>query len=107
MINITEEQPIRLQDATRILAGRGGRPVHFSTVLRWCLKGCRGLSGEVVRLEALRIGGAWCTSKEAIQRFAERLTGDFATESPHTPRSPGRRERDSARAAKALEKIGI
>jgi hypothetical protein len=36
---------------------RRDRPVHASTVHRWRHPGVNG-----VRLEAVRIGGSWCTS---------------------------------------------
>lgn len=49
---------------------RQGRPVHVSTIHRWRKPGVNG-----VRLEAIRIGGAWHTSWEAFQRFCERLSG--------------------------------
>ncbi|MEK6236566.1 MAG: DUF1580 domain-containing protein [Planctomycetales bacterium] len=43
--------------------------MHPSTIHRWRDPGLRG-----VRLEAIRIGGAWHTSMEAFQRFCEALT---------------------------------
>jgi hypothetical protein len=49
--------------------GRGGRPVHLLTVLRWIRQGVRG-----VRLEALKLGGRWVTSREALARFMARLS---------------------------------
>ena len=50
---------------------------HIGTVLRWILTGLKSPAGELVRLEGIRIGGKWLTSKEAMQRFAERLTPDL------------------------------
>ncbi|HCS54729.1 DUF1580 domain-containing protein [uncultured Rubinisphaera sp.] len=43
--------------------------VHVSTVHRWRNSGLKG-----IRLEALRIGGAWCTTWEAFARFCAQLT---------------------------------
>lgn len=54
--------------------GRRGRHVSLSCALRWTLNGVRLPSGEIVRLEAIRLGGRWLTSIEALQRFAERQT---------------------------------
>jgi hypothetical protein len=48
---------------------RRNRPVHVSTIHRWRDPGLRG-----IRLEAVRIGGAWHTSWEAFSRFCDRLT---------------------------------
>jgi hypothetical protein len=80
----------------------------MSCVLRWVLTGTRALDGRVVRLEAIRLGGRWLTSIEALQRFAETLTPTF-NEFGHAPapRPPRKRQRASERAAKQLSKIGI
>jgi hypothetical protein len=44
---------------------------------------------------------------EAIERFLLALTPDFDDASAPAPRSPGKRERDSERAARELDRIGI
>jgi hypothetical protein len=63
-----------LTQAARLLpSGRNGRPVHVSTLLRWILRGVSTLAGPV-RLEALRAGGRWFTSAEALRRFSQRVT---------------------------------
>ena len=57
---------------------RRGRPVHVSTIHRWRGTGVRG-----IRLDAVRIGGAWHTSWEAFARFCEALTAlESGTEQP-------------------------
>jgi hypothetical protein len=50
--------------------GRNDRPTHVSTLLRWILHGTK----DGVRLEAIRVGGRWVTSREACERFSARLT---------------------------------
>ena|SRR5437016_13994703 len=107
MIDITNEQTLRLAEAARIVGkGRGGKPLHESTVLRWILRGVPGPDGERVRLEGLRLGGHWITSREAIQRFAEALTPDLGA-APRLARSPTARKRSSEAAGRRLEKLGI
>jgi hypothetical protein len=70
MIDVGTEQLTTLaQLARRIPCRRNARPVHPSTVHRWRSPGIRG-----IRLECLKIGGAWHTSMEAFQRFCERLS---------------------------------
>jgi hypothetical protein len=70
MIQIASDQLITFaQLAKRIPRRRNERPVHPSTIHRWRSPGLRG-----VRLECIRIGGAWHTSIEAFQRFCERLS---------------------------------
>lgn len=48
---------------------RGGAPLHVGTLHRWRAKGLRG-----VRLEAVRLGGGWYTSVEALMRFFARIS---------------------------------
>jgi hypothetical protein len=43
-------------------------PVDGALVRRWLIHGVRG-----VRLEGLRRGGRWFTSREALERFFDRL----------------------------------
>lgn len=42
----------------------GGRPIHYTTASRWAARGVAG-----VRLEVLFIGGAICSTRQAIERF--------------------------------------
>ena len=76
VIDIHHEQLISLAQAARLRPrGRRGRPLHPSTIYRWISRGIRG-----IRLEATRFGGTFYTSREAMQRFADRLTaGSLAT----------------------------
>jgi hypothetical protein len=77
-------------------------------LLRWILTGARAPSGELVKLEGMRIGGRWMTSKEALQRFGERLTPRLEhLDNSTRPRTPLRREQASKRAERLLEKTGI
>ena len=95
MIDLANETTLSLTQAARLLpAGRGGRPMTLSGILRWILKGARSPGGQVVRLDAVRLGGRWVTSKQAIQRFAEALTPTFSDTRGSTggttiPLSPG------------------
>jgi hypothetical protein len=107
MIDLSSESTLSLAQAARLLpAGRKGRPVTLSCVLRWVLRGAKAPDGKVVRLEALRLGGRWLTSREALQRFAERLTPQVESQS-QLPRTPDQRQRASERAAKQLERLRI
>jgi hypothetical protein len=55
-------------EITRKLKSENGRPMHISTLARWRQAGIRG-----VRLEAIRLGGRWATSLEAVDRFITAL----------------------------------
>jgi len=103
MIDVNTEQLISLSEALRILPpGRRNKRPHLSTILRWIWHGVDG-----VKLEACRIGGRWLTSKQALQRFSEALTPDAADTAPAVPRAPATRQRESDRAGRALDKVGI
>jgi hypothetical protein len=107
MIDFETEPPINLATAARqIPPARNGKKTHVGTILRWIMSGAKRPDGEKVRLEAIRVGGRWFTSHEALKRFAEALTPSFGDTTP-TPATPGKRRRAAERAAKELEKVGI
>lgn len=69
-INVETETLIPLAQLARSLPRRrSNRPVAPSTVHRWRMNGLDG-----VRLEAVKVGGSWHTTREAFQRFCDRLT---------------------------------
>jgi hypothetical protein len=108
MIDLSTESPISLNEAARsVPPSRSAKRTHLSTILRWILKGAKAPSGEIVKLEALRLGGKWITTREALQRFAEALTPDLQAEPPQSPRSSTARQSASQRAAQELDRIGI
>lgn len=74
-IDWSKERVLTFKEAAASLPQLRGRKVHVGTVYRWSSRGLRG-----VRLETIRIGGTVCTSREALQRFFARLSGDAVTE---------------------------
>jgi hypothetical protein len=107
-VDLQNETVIRLADVGRHLPpGRRGRPVSLSCALRWVLDGVKSPAGEVVRLEAARVGGRWLTSVEALQRFADRQTPSVDGTPIVTPRSVSARRRAAERAGQELERVGI
>ena len=106
MINLSTESTLSLRDAAKLLPpGRLGRPASFQCLLRWVLDGARAPDGQLVKLEALRLGGRWVTSKEALQRFADSLTA--RSDKPVSTRTPRQRRRAAEKAERELEKLGI
>jgi len=76
MIDLASEHVVPLTEAGQHLpALHGGRRPHISTLHRWATVGFHG-----VRLETIKVGAARCTSREALQRFVERLTEATAQE---------------------------
>ena len=96
-INITEEDLVTFKELARSLPRRReNRPVHYATIHRWRSRGLKG-----IRLEAVRVGGAWHTSWEAFRRFCDHLTA--AESQPNVPfAKPGNRSSHKA-AEKALD----
>ena len=64
MIDMQKEKVYSLSQSAKIVPSLDGKPIHTSTLWRWCKKGLKG-----VRLEYIRIGTRICTSKEALSRF--------------------------------------
>jgi hypothetical protein len=90
------ESLISIPDACEIIPGRP----HLATVYRWMVKGVRG----GIRLETALVGGRRFTSREAIQRFVDRLSGERG-DAVHV-RTPRQRQRAAAKANDELAKAG-
>jgi hypothetical protein len=108
VIDLTSESTLSLSEAAKLLPPRrrGARPTS-SCILRWILDGAKSPSGDRVHLEAVRLPSGWITSREALQRFVERLTPQLDGNHGPPPRSPSKRQRASERAAQELERLGI
>ena len=105
-----DETILSLADAASELPRRRrGRKPHVSTLYRWMTSGCRG-----VVLEFIQVGGTRCTSREALQRFFERLseTRQLGTVGERQPgplagrRTLAQRQRESAEAGRKLAERG-
>lgn len=96
MIDLAAENLTPLRDVPRCLPLRpNGKRLHISAVYRWTLRGIKG-----VVLETVRIGGTTYTSREALQRFSERLTGSAPAQLPPATMTRIRqRQLDQANAA--------
>src|ERR1700687_982534 len=107
MIDLRNETTVSLSQAARLLpAGLRGRPVTLSCLLRWVIDGVKTPTG-MVRLEAVRMGGRWITSIEALERFACRQTPVLSEGLSHPLRTSAGSERASKRAAATLTKMDI
>ena len=109
MLDLTTEALLPLAAAAALVPpARRGKRTHLSTLLRWVVRGARSPTGEVVRLEAVRVGHRWMTSREALQRFAHRLTPQLeGSGGRQAPRTSGQHRRASEHAARELDRIGI
>jgi hypothetical protein len=105
---ILRERTLRLREVGDYLpTGRRGKRLSLSAALRWVLNGVILSDGRRVRLEAVRCGGKWITSLEALERLAAAQTPRLDGDPVPPPRNPAARRRASERAAKELEQAGI
>ena len=102
MIDTATEAVLTLaQAAAELPRRRRGRKTHVSTLYRWTVSGCRGII-----LESIQIGATRATSREALQRFFERLSQpDGIGDAPST-RTANQRQRQSEAAGRQLEELG-
>jgi hypothetical protein len=98
---------LSLTAAARMFPGcRGAAAVNPATIFRWATKGVRLPSGTRLKLEAVRVGNRWLTSRAAVRRMITALT-TAADPAPAAPvRSLTDRQKASARAAEMLERMG-
>jgi len=95
MIDLKHEELLTFSEASQRLPKRP----HLATWYRWISRGVRG-----VRLESVRVGGTSYTSAEALQRFADRLTGGDNVQVSVTSRQ---RQRQIEAADAELARAGI
>lgn len=81
----------------RIPRRRRGKKLHVSTLFRWASRGCRG-----VKLETTRVGGTLCSSKDALQRFFDRLSANDQQAELRAPGTPRQRAAAICRAEREL-----
>ena len=79
---LIEEHMLPAAKAGRLLG------VNVATIIRWIERGSDG-----VILEAAKVGSRWMTSREALERFSEKLSSrrDSATAGPTPERGLGAR----------------
>jgi hypothetical protein len=110
------EQMIGLPFAAGLLPARGspGR-ANASTLYRWVIEGVRMRDGRRVKLEAVRIGSSYHTSREAVGRFIRAMNEPTPlADEPAPPLTAGQRLRElrlakerAAKAGKKLESMGM
>jgi len=90
-------------------AYRGKGNMNPATVWRWVMKGQKSSRGAVVKLEAVRVGGRWLTTRSAVARFVTTLTEleELEPAPPHARiRSPAQRRRAVEAATHRLQMMG-
>jgi hypothetical protein len=93
-----------IQAARTFPPSRRTSPVNSSTIFRWIASGIRLPDGRRLRLEGVRLGGRWLTSKQALDRFITAQTPNLEAGDQEEPRSPSKQRRQSSAAEKELER---
>jgi len=102
---LTHEGLISLREAAPIFGtGRGGKARHPATLTRDILKGASLPDGGRVRLEAVRINGAFKTSRQAVLRYIERQQFNPESNGEELP-TPARARRAQASASAELDAL--
>ena len=74
LIDPLHEELLSLREAATLCPRRrGGKRPHVSCLYRWTTSGVRG-----VKLESMQVGATRCTTREALSRFFQRLSGNPA-----------------------------
>jgi hypothetical protein len=101
-------QGLSLSEAARLFpASRGKGRLHPATIWRWICQGVELSDGSRLRLEAVRLGGRFLTSKEALLRFAAAQNAAGGAASAPAVRSAAQRKRGNADAARQLDRLGL
>ena len=100
MLDLQNEEIFPFSEAIEFIPKPSGKTPHISLIYRWSSVGLRG-----VRLEFVQAGGTRCTSREAIQRFFNRLT-EIESPAPIS-KTPAQRQREIEAAERELDKAGI
>jgi hypothetical protein len=107
LVEIQSGDGLSLSAAGRLFPGhRGGAAVDPSTVFRWVTKGAKAVGGRVMKLEAVRVGGRWLTSRAALTRYIAALTPSADPTPPPPTRPASARRRASEQAAARLAAAG-
>jgi len=79
LAEIDAGQGLSLQALAKLVpAYRGDGTANKATVWRWVTTGTRRPDGTVVRLEAVRLGSRWLSTRAALLRYVSACTGEGA-----------------------------
>ena len=84
---------------------RNNKPTSPSTIYRWIAVGVTLANGMRLRLEAIRLGGRWLTSTQAIERFILAQTPKFDETPIPSPRTTTQRAKAAERAGRQLDDL--
>jgi hypothetical protein len=89
---------------------RSGRPTSPATIVRWITAGIQLPDRRTVRLEAVRLGGRWLSSRQRLIEFLlKQQQGEVVSLkalAAKPVRSPSSRKRAATDAGRQLEAVG-
>lgn len=75
MIDAARDDLTPLKLVARRFPQANGKPRSFKTIMRWILHGAKpGHHAGPIKLEAIRVGGSWFTTEDALREFSRALT---------------------------------
>jgi hypothetical protein len=108
-IDVLSEELVHLPQACREPAFRDPEtrhPCHVSALYRYVQRGARAVNGQRVKLEVVKTPRGLATSRQAIQRFIERLSDPDANGEINAPTTAARRRAEAA-VDRELDEAGI
>lgn len=72
-VDLRNDKLLTLEDAGKLIPSRRGTTTHVRTIKRWIRVGIRLPSGEVVKLDVVRVGPRRLISLVALNLFLERM----------------------------------
>jgi hypothetical protein len=102
-VALTDEPLVPLREALAYFGRVNGKPPRISTLTRWILRGVR--AGNLrVKLEAVRQGVRWMTSRQAVRRFLESTSRHAIPSAPVA--QPKKADPHQATINRQLEAVG-
>jgi len=89
-IDLRTDELLTLAEACRLLP----KTPSPATLWRWRTRGV-SVGGQRIKLECIRVGGKWCTTRQAMANFLRRQT-DVALESDEADSADSSTERPAA-----------
>lgn len=76
MIDAARDEMVPFKLVARRFPQANGKPRSFKTIMRWILHGAKPNhhGGVPIKLEAIRVGGTWFTTEDALREFSRGLT---------------------------------
>ena len=105
MYDLVNVEYLSIPQVCRRVPSASGKPINISTVHRWIHGGINAADGTRAKLSAIRLGGRWLVSNEALDVFIGALTGVHSEAAPI--RTPAARSRAAEAAQKKLTAIGV